>query len=916
MKIVKASAGSGKTHTLSHSYMDLLLGSDDRYAYRHVLAVTFTNKATAEMKARILRDLASEARTKPKARQILTDILHDYSAFGISTIDKFFQQTLRAFSREIGQFSQYQIELDRDSLITEAMDRILDSLTEDQTELLGWLQQSVMDKVEQGQRFSIEEGLYEIGKLLKTEEYRQLRVECGVPEEEAFGKERLSAIRKSCRKVIKDFEDRSRALGRETPKGEKVADLKKTERKNADPALVDLFDKSYGTYCTALMIDRLIFSLGLAGEFHKEFEALLHDRNVMPIDDSNTILRDIIDGSDAPFVYEKLGVRYEHFLLDEFQDTSRVQWDNFLPLLKESESRGGKSLIVGDVKQSIYRWRNSDWNLLGSEVGAEFPLAEVQTLENNWRSCSGIVNFNNAFFADAAKRLGLGDLYSDVGQKIKSKDSQSGLVRATFTSDQTAAVLSSIEDARAAGAMWKDIAILVRGNEEGRGIAEVLIGKKIPVVSDDSLHVNTSLTVRRLVSLLSCIDDPTDTVGCFLAASLGISPEAGHHSLLDLCEELLRGLEAHDPQAFEGEVLFVQAFMDDLRNWTEGNGNNVRSFLKHWKETDLKIGSPETSDAVRVMTIHKSKGLEFPYVIFPWADKVPLSKAGTHWCSIDCSRSELGSEVSGIYPAPLSGTSAGTLFEEAWEKEKEMQLVDNLNVFYVAMTRAVCCLHVIAKNPSKTCADAVAKKKDYDWKNLSELLFNHVGGDFNYISGTMYDFSSLKREVVSELEFPTRYASIPLGGRLTESSEALDFFGPEGQVGARASARINGIVLHEILSRVQRPEDLTPAVGQEEYELLSSRIAAHREWFDGNGRNEASIFGPDGAEHRPDRVVFGAEDGSVTVIDYKFGEPRRSHRTQVAEYCSLYRSLGYGTVRGLLWYVLEDRVEEIQTLAL
>ena len=207
MKILKASAGSGKTYNLSKTYLELILGSRDPRQYRHVLAVTFTNKATAEMKGRIVGDLYRRAASDPAAKEVLLNMLHDYGAFAVSTIDRFFQQALKAFSREIGQFADYQIELDRDSLIREAMDRILDSLTEDKAEVIGWINGSVGAGLEQGEKLSVEESLYAMGKLLKSEEHRELAETLGIEDSKAFGKERLSEIRRVCNEVIRSFSD-------------------------------------------------------------------------------------------------------------------------------------------------------------------------------------------------------------------------------------------------------------------------------------------------------------------------------------------------------------------------------------------------------------------------------------------------------------------------------------------------------------------------------------------------------------------------------------------------------------------------------------------------------------------------------------------------------------------------------------
>ncbi len=915
MKVLKASAGSGKTYALSHTYIDMLLESGDPYAYRHILAVTFTNKATAEMKARILRDLRDEANKGGergnRARTTLVNILHDYSAFAVSTIDKFFQQALKAFSREIGQFASYQIELDRDSLIQESMDRILDGLTLEKKDLLDWLRRSAMDRIEQGQKFVIDDGLKEIGKLLKSESHRRLQEKYGLKDADEFSKDRLDDIRKACREVMADFSEKAGAFGIVAADDGKIKEPNKTAKKN-NPELALLFEKPYDYYCTAYCIDRLVFSLGLAGEFYKEFDALLKEKNVMPLDDSNTILRDIIDGSDAPFVYEKLGVRFEHFLLDEFQDTSRIQWDNFLPLLRESEansSAGGEgSLIVGDVKQSIYRWRNSDWELLGREVEEAFPDVKPVPMDCNWRSSQTVVDFNNRFFAKAAEVIGAEDIYADVRQKKKSDENQAGSVQVTFTDDQMEAVAESVRYARNSGARWSDIAVLVRRNSCGASVAEELIGRGYPVISDDSLAVKSSVVVRRLVSLLSSIETPDNTVGSYLARQLGVEFPDRYHSLVDLCESLLRSLRDYDTSVFEGETLFIQAFMDGLREWVDINGNNLRAFLKHWADADPYIGSPEDSDSIRILTIHKSKGLEFPYVIFPFADTVEFFRATTEWCHLDAAGSPLGSVVTGNYPVTLtSDASRKTMFAKDLEREALLQKIDNINVFYVALTRAGKCLHIISKNPSKTFREALKKGKE-EYGRFTDILYAFCGGLENQFYGEPYDFNRMKREEKRRVDdFPATYPSFPVADRLSPSEDATDYFGVDGVAGPAASARLSGIELHKALEGVRSPEDLPADLDPESRAFLTGRILAHPEWFSsGDVRDEVTIFGTDGLEHRPDRVIFNGSE--VFVLDYKFGAERRdSYVRQVRSYMKLYRQLGY-KARGAVWYVHDDEV--------
>ncbi len=915
MKILKASAGSGKTYRLSKTYIDLLMNSRNTNPYRHILAVTFTNKATSEMKTRILNDLAELSKTDPKARKILVQILHDYSAFAVSTIDKFFQQALKAFSREIGQFADYQVELDKDSLIQETMDRILDSLGEDKSELISWINASVFGELEKGKKLSIEEKLYSIGKLLKNEEHRSLVEKLGIDDMQFYTHEKLSGIHRKCSAIIRKFEDDIRAMGMSVEPN-KMADFsnKKTLLKK-NPELAAYKEDNYSLYCSAYILDELVFSLGLAAEFYKEFDALTKEKNVLCLDESNTILQEIIAGSDAPFVYEKLGVRYENFLLDEFQDTSTIQWSNFLPLLKESDSKAGENLIVGDVKQSIYRFRGSEWKLLGEELVKDFPDSEEEILDSNWRSAREIVCFNNAFFSSLAKKLGIENIYSDVEQFPQSKgEDQRGFVKIEFSSEQNQSVLDSIRFALDCGARYSDIAILVRNNLQGSDLAAELIQAGYPVVSDDSLKIKSSVIVRRVGALLRAFDNPKDLIYSYLASKLEIEFPKSYHSLVELCEQLLRALQAADPASFDGEVLFIQAFMDELKNWVQLYGNNLAAFLEYWDEKDPCIASPEDAAAIRVLTVHKAKGLEFPYVIFPYAEKVNFYKSGAHWCELDDKSFD-----EGIYPVELGPKSENSFFRGAYLKEREAQLIDNINVFYVSLTRASKVLHVIAKPVSKTFRESLSKGKP-EYKDFSQCLYEFVGQQDEAVFGEPYDFSRMGRKAGTEIEdFPAKYNSIALGGRLTASTDAREFFG-EDVVGIYASARLKGIVLHDILSGVIGPEDIGRELEHallsgkldeksacEARELLETRVAAHPEWFPSDSTAvycEQSIYDPTGHEHRPDRVVFTPE--GVIIIDFKFGARKPEYLSQLRRYASLYKKLGYEIRAAIVWYVIED----------
>lgn len=1072
IEIMKASAGSGKTFNLARKYITLLFKKQDRYAYRHILAVTFTNKATDEMKRRIIKelhilacspeksgylkyfmvdglpeaahdgidesDLVRELPGKPgqkitlkalsgSAGTLLCDILHDYSAFAVSTIDRFFQQTLKAFSREIGQFASYQVELDKNSLVAESVDRLLDALTESDTGLLKWLTDSVMEEIEAGGRYNLEKTLEAMACRLKSDEHRAMVEDLGIDEEKTYSKENLSSIRKACTGTIKDFTESVKSAaeaalnvlqeaGIEPEKSNrgfmkalygyqsatvteridaptdsfmtKAADCEQwfpKSRANAClpkvyPALerpLNAFCSRFGlpfkAYNTARILRNQLYSLGIAGELYKEFNALMKEKNVLSIDDSNTILKNIIDGSDAPFIYEKTGVRFENFLLDEFQDTSRIQWDNFRPLLHNSEAQGFDSLIVGDVKQSIYRWRGSDWNLFHHELQDEFPGCRNTGLDTNFRSLGGIVAFNNAFFPlasgllDAQYRSVAGDqegdtigaIYEGVEQKAGRSSSGQGFVRMVFCSrdSENGMVLGTVRELEGKGIPRGDIAVLVRNNSSGADIAAYLIDNGIDVITDDSLKVKSSVTVRRIVSLLSYMENPSDTVSGYLARKLQIESFGDYRSLSGLCEDLIRKVRAADPESFESEILYIQSFMDYVQDYAVSEGNDLHGFLRAWADAEPNISSPSVSDAVRIMTVHKSKGLDFPYVIFPYAENITFYKSGNHWCSPDLAGTGLEGKAEGLYDVRLSSGSVQTLFDADYRKELKLQYVDNINTAYVALTRASEGMVIIASGPSASFLKRMETGGEPSFSDFSQMLYwfaesqdalelsrTETEEDTVLFSMGRIEPAEKKQESSGVISVPSGYPSWPLDGnpgdasspeeisgltvgergRLKFSTDAAGFFSDDGRAGVSASHRLKGIVLHDILSRVTLPEDLQQAVdtavydgdmdepeSEEAYSLLSDRIAGAvgRGWFPKDPSKvgtEVTLIDTDGSVYRPDRVI---EDGdSAVIIDYKFGEPRRSYERQVAGYASIYRRMGFSNVSAFLWYVFTDEV--------
>src|SRR5574344_2263129 len=495
--IYKASAGAGKTHKLTGEYINLLFG--DPYAYKHILAVTFTNKATDEMKGRIVEELYNlaanersdylnelvkrvgkdEKYIRKVARETLIKILHDYSLFSISTIDRFFQGVMRAFAREVGKMALYNVEIDEGSVIQSAVDMMYLSLDkEDNSDLLKWLIDFSIDVIESGGNWNIKREILSLSGKLFSEEFRIKSREAGT---DTFSvdeyRENIARLKERIFMIISDFKTECRRIGRAgiefmSARGHVPEDYKgasrspfKIIRQLSDgiiPTLTDSFIALYGApdkwvgkkdadrmalfyderlnsvigeviehynrrsglYHTALLISENINSLGILGDIYSRIQSYCKEKNIILISETTELLNRIIDGNDTPFIYEKTGTRLDNFMLDEFQDTSRMQWDNFKPLLKESLSKGGDNLIVGDVKQSIYRWRNSDWKILNNDIDYSFRGDELThfSLKNNWRSSSDVIEFNNSFFRSAAEKAQIEFNYSIGNSACCSSD--------------------------------------------------------------------------------------------------------------------------------------------------------------------------------------------------------------------------------------------------------------------------------------------------------------------------------------------------------------------------------------------------------------------------------------------------------------------------------------------------------------
>ena len=984
---MKASAGSGKTFSLAREYIRLLLRNrKDDHPYRHILAVTFTNKATAEMKSRIIDSLdtlvrypehspyrdvlkkesgiESDEELSRECGRMLTDILCDYGAFSVSTIDHFFQRVLRSFSREVGQFAEYQVELDRDSLVEESVDRVLDSLSGGDKALLEWLSESAIDRISEGERYKVRDALADFAKGYMSEAYRENAEAVGLDREKAFSEKNLKRLGEICLKICKDSEAELKTAAERdlealppSIKGKaKLEEWLGAFSEKGIPALDSVFSRGepktwagareegalsavsafiagpLKVFKTALILRKQIAVFRVAEALDTQFEALLKEKNVLSIDDTNSILRDIIAGSDAPFIYEKVGVRYRHFLLDEFQDTSSTQWENFKPLLINSISEGCYNLIVGDVKQSIYRWRSARWDIFDTKVESELDRTLRHPLKQNWRSAAKIVDFNNKFYKAWASQLDIADIYSDVEQEARSGYSVPGSVEVTFCESLYDQTVAAVEEAEKRGFRQKDIAVLVRTNEMGLEAASRLTACGKHVITNDSLLIGSGKTVRSLVSSLYKIDNPADRIHSFHAKDFNPESLESCQSLTDMCESILKGMPSDQVNS---DTLYVLAFMDLVRDFVSRSGNSLHSFLEYWEEDGAtrKIASPEGANAITVITIHKAKGLDFPFVIVPVKANDPaIGRNQTSWEYPSVEGTPFEEVEPALYRTSLSSKSLDTLFADNYRRELRMGTIDRINTWYVATTRASQAMHIVLEKPRGDGFGSALKQ----FCDNPESGFQDLGG--HYLWGTLSDrenapgrrFEKPRPEVVEVplLYFTMDPAESGARAQVRIKTDSADFFDPEGETGISASRRIRGTVLHKILETVAGPEDLPKSVamavetgllsveeGREAQSMLGGAIAhvmAHG-WFPGDPSkllDEREIITPEGETLRPDRVVL-KDDGSVEIIDYKFAEEKRAYIKQVRRYAELYRTMGYPKVSAYLWYVDRNEVQQV-----
>jgi ATP-dependent exoDNAse (exonuclease V) beta subunit len=1075
LNIIRASAGSGKTHFLTGSFLELLIKEPTDY-FKCVLAVTFTNKATEEMKGRLIEELDvlskdeqsdyldqlmkmsgfDESHIRNKASAILQNILHDYSWLSVETIDSFFQRIIRAFTRELAIPGNYNIEIETTPVLQYAIDSLIDGI-EENSELLNWLIQFSEAMIDEGKPWDIRHELMNLGREIFKEDFSTSShlIYEAVSDKVEFEKFRngLNAFVAKIEKQtveygkrgvgliaehgfeISDFYQGSRGVGAYFKKlsegqvaepnsyvvkmldGPEFWPSGNTNRKQdvinvaSDDLLLLLLqaiEYIHGNilhYNTIKEILHNLYALGILSDISNKITQYRFERNSFILSDSSVFIFRIIDNNDAPFIYEKMGNRYEHFMIDEFQDTSVLQWHNFKPLISNSLSSGYNCLLVGDVKQSIYRWRNSNWEVLADRVDNEYPkeLIKPGRLETNWRSCERIINLNNHIFRHApgilqdqinnkaGEMVGFNDenfysfskIYSDVIQSIPAKSRNKGSVHLQFFSKKDISenpgyceepLLKNIDELLRKGYSPGEIAILVRSKKEGQIIANLLIEqnakgrffRNLMVVTNESLFLSASGGVNLIIASLQYLMSPDDEINkgnLAIAYSALLTQKNKKTEILDLSFMLdsssLSGLREILPKEFidnrgalislplydlvehlirifnvdklEDEVPYIHAFLDLVNDYTHTNPADIEKFLEYWNEEGINksIAASESQDALRILTIHKSKGLQFRAVVIPFCDWEFDQKPGT----ILWTKSKNSDyHYLPLIPVNYKKNLLYTEFAGVYLAEMFKSYIDNLNLLYVAFTRAIETLVVfpVYRIPSKDNYSIVTVGD-----LLHEVFIRNDNTDFKklynaetgiYHAGEITEISKIPTDKCMEDEYIVSTTGSPASDRLFFNPLGFEYF--SDLASGKESATMHGRVFHDILARVKTAKEVETAASDAVFKGLitvkdAKELTAHitqcfldskvSEWFDGIGEvlNETDILISEDKVRRPDRVIFYPDH--VTVVDYKFGSEIKEddHKAQVGEYVRLISKMGYDYVKRYIWYVNSNKVVEV-----
>ncbi|HZK03985.1 MAG TPA: UvrD-helicase domain-containing protein [Bacteroidaceae bacterium] len=1064
LTIYRASAGSGKTFMLTVRYISLLIRNPDKY--RNILAVTFTNKATNQMKERILSQLYgihkdlddsrvyfeevrktlpgnfSDATIRYNAGKALNLLLHNFSHFRVETIDSFFQTILRNLAKELRIGSNQTLELDTKRVIEEAVEGFLKSIKPNSTELREVIR-FIENHINNQDNWKIDEKLRAFSKQLFQESFLErgeslrevLKKQDGLADysvlikktKEAalnrislFGKEYFSILPKSgidSKYIRSDIEkyfnrliegDLDRAFSAKRIiniiQGNYTLILKSAPNHDileviSIKTILPLIERSR---FELEKIYTIVNSCDLSIEFLHELNLLTNIRgeinwqndrkNRFIMSDTSHLLNQLEEG-DTSFVFEKTGSFIRHIMVDEFQDTSRLQWRNLSILFLESISQNQESLVVGDIKQSIYRWRNSDWQILNSEITERFKAynPHTVTLTTNRRSSLNIIEFNNLFFPAAANALNddfindfstpchaLLQAYADVEQQSPTKE-KSGFVsiklitsnenKSEKTPEMLQALAEQFKNLIDSGVRQSDIAILFRKKSDISEAAAYFANNhpELKVISNEAFRLDSSGSVRILINALKWISDSTDTIALIeLAWEWQRFVQKEDKSLQDL---LIDGAISNLPETFvnesrhlrqtplfelterlfvilelekiEDQDSYIFYFFDSLYDYVKRETNSLENFLDHWNSSMCSETIPfDQLDGVRLMTIHSSKGLEFHTVMLPFCDW-EFNENKYHTEQIWCEPSEEPFNKIPLLPISFKVRMNDSIFKEEYINERSYRLIDNLNLLYVAFTRARHNLSVIGHiKERKENIKKISTISDLILTSLgNNYLFKSNGKEYDFISGQIVPYTE-KLEQKSLNPFLSEYKKTVVP--MVTYKEAFNF--RESNLSSKFVRNLSnesddwqlqekyietGNLLHKLFSTIRIASDLDLGIAR----LVSQGLieSAHKEnsirdlassalsnpivqeWFSGKYRlfvENAILINTNGIVQirRPDRVMIHGDTAIVT--DFKFGNPSKEHQQQVYEYISLLKSMGYTTVRGYLWYIFQNRIEE------
>ena len=941
LHIYKASAGSGKTFTLAVNFIRLLIEQPDNY--RHILAVTFTNKATAEMKQRILSQLygiahglkgskayfekvqeatgLSEATIREKAEKALTMLIHDYSHFRVETIDSFFQSVLRGLARELNLGTGMTIELDTKRVIGEGVDLLLRELSAgDPT--LQWIVNYIGSEIDEGKHWNITDSLKNFARNIHDETYQQHADQLRTQLKDA---DILSALRKKLTQermqAVKTIEQQVESFFEELDKQTlAISDINygasgvcgyyiklrngdyntqftsrttdaslraeawasaKSPRKNEIIALASntliphlnatekIRAREACTINTCDLVLRHLYQLQLINVIHDRILQLNREENRFLLADTCRMLSQMQTG-DSSFVFEKLGYYIRHIMIDEFQDTSRMQWDNFLHILREGLSGGNESMLVGDVKQAIYRWRGSDWRILNGEVNRELRLytpEDTHRLSMNRRSMREIVEFNNKLFKKCntllADLLGpthatpLIHAYSDVKQE--HKEEHEGYVRVVDVAHEKGEnadevmcreVLGTIEELLASGISENHIALLLRTNTQIQQIVDYMAihAPAIHIFSAEAYRLDASVAVNTLIDALRWVADAEQSVALLQVAlnyhhtildeklkttdiiaqrseGYGLPKEliARHAALqqtplYELTEELYRTLQIHRIADEDGYLL---AFFDHLSQYCTTKTGSIKEFLRYWDDELRNKSIPSGgTNGIEAMTIHKSKGLEFHTVIIPFCEWELNKHSGILWIAPENSpHTPLATN-----PIAYSETMKNSAFADEYYEEYLQQIVDSYNLLYVALTRPKANL-VILKGKTKSTIGQ-GKVMNNVAQLITEALGTNPEGVLEY--GTLAIPTKQKKDEdenkeINPLEIcpqalQVAMCSEELGIQFRQSNQAKRFIAQAQNEENKQPKRPTpsyldrGLLLHELFAMIRTADDVPTAI--------------------------------------------------------------------------------------------------------